>query len=244
MVTAEADVVLLQLDGPKGRVELAVLVLAVGVDPSHKAQQQQHHQDDDGKDDDVELRPGDLGEGGRCVVRGAAQACQLGLGGGGGAQKRAGVVATGRGRRDGSGCGGGGQSGTGRWRHGHFCGSGLSRCGEEPWHWSGAVVRQSVPYVSRCTELTAWPRGIVDAAEAVPSFRMTDLSGPLKVGVPTAVAGHAQARLFVEASAALVALGTRVFGKAAVAHWRPAGIGVAGAVGRGVGAGTGGTVHR
>lgn len=57
MVAAEADVVLLQLDGPEGGVELAVLVLTVGVHASHEAQQQHHHQDDDGQDDDFELRP-------------------------------------------------------------------------------------------------------------------------------------------------------------------------------------------
>lgn len=57
MVAAEADVVLLQLDGPEGGVELAVLVLPVGVHSPHEAQQQKHHQNDDGQDDDVVLRP-------------------------------------------------------------------------------------------------------------------------------------------------------------------------------------------
>lgn len=83
MIAAEANIVLLELNGPKRRVELAVLVLAVGVDPAHEAQQQQHHENDDGQDDDVELGPGDFGERGCGVVRGAAQAGQQGLGGGG-----------------------------------------------------------------------------------------------------------------------------------------------------------------
>lgn len=43
MVTAEADVVLLQLNGPERSVELAVLVLSVGVHSSHEAQQQHHY---------------------------------------------------------------------------------------------------------------------------------------------------------------------------------------------------------
>lgn len=89
MVTAEADVVLLQLNGPERGVEFAVLVLPVHVDPSHEAQQQHHHQDDDGKDDDVELLPGHLRQGRGGVVRGAAHAAQQGLGGGCRAQRRA-----------------------------------------------------------------------------------------------------------------------------------------------------------
>lgn len=98
MVAAEADVVLFQFDGPERGIELAVLVLPVGVHASDEAQQQQHHQDDDGQDDDVELRPGDLCQSRRGVVSGAAQAGQQGLGGGGGAQDSAHVAA---------GCGGG-----------------------------------------------------------------------------------------------------------------------------------------
>lgn len=101
MVTAEADVVLLQLDGPEGRVELAVLVLPVGVDAGDEAQQQQHHQDDDGQDDDIELGPGDLGQRRRGVVGRAAQARQQGLGGGGRARGGRG------GARRGAGGGGG-----------------------------------------------------------------------------------------------------------------------------------------
>lgn len=110
MVAAEADVVLFQFYGPEGGVELAVLVLPVGVHAAHKAQQQQHHQDDDGQDDDVELRPGDSGQGGCGVVGGAAQAGEQGLSGGG-AQEGA-SVAAGSGGRNSSICGGG-QSGAG-----------------------------------------------------------------------------------------------------------------------------------
>lgn len=61
MVTTEADVILLQLYGPERSVELAVLVLAVCIDPPNKAQKQQHYQDDDSQNDDVKLGPGDLG---------------------------------------------------------------------------------------------------------------------------------------------------------------------------------------
>lgn len=70
VVAAEADVVLLQLDGPEGGVELAVLVLSVGVDaPRHTHEHHQHH-DDDCQHDDVELRPGDVGSRGRRAVGG------------------------------------------------------------------------------------------------------------------------------------------------------------------------------
>lgn len=72
MVAAEADVVLFQFNGPEGGIELAVLVLPVGVHASDKAQQQQHHQDDDSQNDDVELSPGDLCQGCCGVVSGAA----------------------------------------------------------------------------------------------------------------------------------------------------------------------------
>lgn len=82
MVAAEADVVLFQFDGPKGCIELAILVLPVCVHAPDEAQQQQHHQDDDGQDDDVELCPGDFGQGCGGVVSRAAQAGQEGLGGG------------------------------------------------------------------------------------------------------------------------------------------------------------------
>lgn len=82
VVAAEADVVLFQLDGPEGGVELAVLVFPVGVNPTNETQEQQHHQDDDGQDDDVELGPGDFCQGSRGVVSGAAQAGEKGLSGG------------------------------------------------------------------------------------------------------------------------------------------------------------------
>lgn len=81
VVTAEADVVLLELDGPEWGIELAVLVLPIRVHASYEAQQQQHHQDDDSQNDDVELCPGDFGEGCCGVVGGAAQAGEQGLGG-------------------------------------------------------------------------------------------------------------------------------------------------------------------
>lgn len=85
VVAAEADVVLFQLDGPEGGIELAVLVFPVGVNTPDKTQEQQHHQDDDSQDDDVELGPGDFSQGGRGVVSGAAQAGEKGLSGGSGA---------------------------------------------------------------------------------------------------------------------------------------------------------------
>lgn len=84
VVAAEADVILFQLDGPEGGVELAVLVFPVGVNTPDETQEQQHHQDDDGQDDDVELSPGDFSQGGRGVVGGAAQAGEKGLSGGSG----------------------------------------------------------------------------------------------------------------------------------------------------------------
>lgn len=99
VVAAEADVVLFQLYGPERGVELAVLVLPVGVHASDEAQQQQHHQDDDGQDDDIELRPGDFRQGCRGVVGGAAQAGEQGLRGGRCGQ-RAAHVAAGRGGGD------------------------------------------------------------------------------------------------------------------------------------------------
>lgn len=71
VVAAEADVVLLELNGPKRGVQLPVLVLAVRVDGPHEAHQEDDQDDDDGQDDDVELRPRDVGESRRAVVRGA-----------------------------------------------------------------------------------------------------------------------------------------------------------------------------
>lgn len=101
MVAAEADVVLFQFNGPERGIELAVLILPVGVHPSNKTQQQHHHQDDDSQNDDVELCPGDLSESCSGVVGGAAQAGQEGLArGGSGAH-----IASGRGGWDTNGCG-------------------------------------------------------------------------------------------------------------------------------------------
>lgn len=57
VVAAEADVVLLQLNGPEGCVELAVAVLAVRVHAAHEAHQQHQKNDDHSQDDDIELRP-------------------------------------------------------------------------------------------------------------------------------------------------------------------------------------------
>lgn len=73
MIAVEADVVLLQLDRPKGCVDLAVLVLAVGVDAACCTQQCQDQRNDDGQHDYIELSPGDFR--GRCAVgSGAGQA--------------------------------------------------------------------------------------------------------------------------------------------------------------------------
>lgn len=118
VVAAEADVVLFQLDGPEGGVELTVLVFPVGVNTSDEAQEQQHHQDDNSQDDDVELGPGDFGQGGRGVVRGAAQAGEKGLSGGGRAERGAHVAA---GRGGGSASCWGGQSSAGGGCGGRGC---------------------------------------------------------------------------------------------------------------------------
>lgn len=111
MVAAEADVVLLQFNGPEGGVQLAVLVLPVRVHASDEAQQQQHHENDDGQDNDVELCPGDLGHPSCGVVCGAAEAGQHGLGCSCSAQ-----VAGVRDTREAPSCGGGGGAGGGRGR--------------------------------------------------------------------------------------------------------------------------------
>lgn len=186
VVAAEADVVLLQLNGPEGGVQLAVLVLPVRVHATDEAQQQQHHQDDDGQDDDVKLRPGDLGQPGGGVVRGAAEAGQQRLGGGG----RAGV-AGGRDARDASSCGGGG-GGSGWWcrcrrrkglSHGRVCWR-----WDRLWSWPRAVVSRGVADEARRAELALRPRRVVDAAQAVASFGVTKLDGTLRIGVATAVA--------------------------------------------------------
>lgn len=48
MIAAEADVVLLQLDGPEWSVQLAVLVFSVSVNTTHHSQQNDHYYDNDG----------------------------------------------------------------------------------------------------------------------------------------------------------------------------------------------------
>lgn len=79
MVAAKANVVLLKLDGPKRGVQLPILVLAVHVHSTHKAHQEDHENDDDRQDDDVELRPRDIGQGGSAVVRRAGgRRCRYG----------------------------------------------------------------------------------------------------------------------------------------------------------------------
>lgn len=182
VVATEADVVLLQFNGPKGGIELAVLVLPVGVHASHEAQQQQHHQDDDGQDDNVELRPGDFGQGCCSVVGGATQAGQQGLGGGGGggAQCGASVAAAGCGGRE-----------TSWWRGcaececlGCVC---VCWCGNESGGWTGTVMCLSVPYEARSTELALGTDCVVDAMEAVACIRVTELGGALRVCIPIAV---------------------------------------------------------
>lgn len=181
VVAAEADVVLFQFDGPEGGIELAVLVFPVGVHASHEAQQQQHHQDDDSQDDDVELRPGDFGQGRRGVVGGAAQAGQQGLGGGGGGARCGARVAA-------AGCGGWEAS---CWRGRAGCEGLGCVCvcwwGNESGCWAGAVMCLSVPYEARSTELALGTDCVVDAAEAVAGVRLTELGGALRVCIPTAV---------------------------------------------------------
>lgn len=57
MVAAETDVVLLEFNGPKGGIQLPVLIFAVCVDSTHKSHQQNHEDNNDSKDDDIELGP-------------------------------------------------------------------------------------------------------------------------------------------------------------------------------------------
>lgn len=83
VVAAEADVVLLQLNCPEGCVDLAVLVLAVGVDATCCSQQCQNQCDDDGQDDVLELSPGECFKGRRAVGSGACQGGQEHRGRGG-----------------------------------------------------------------------------------------------------------------------------------------------------------------
>lgn len=90
--------------------------------------------------------------------------------------------------------------------------------------WSCAVMRSSIPYKSRSTELALGPSGVVDAAEAVAGVRVTELGRALRVCIPTAVTWNTSPRGFVEASAALVTLSATVSGKALVTHWGATGI--------------------
>ncbi len=69
VVAAEADVVFLQLNGPKRGIEFPIAVLAIRIHASNEAHEENDHHDDDGQDDDVKLRPGHYCQGrGRAVV--------------------------------------------------------------------------------------------------------------------------------------------------------------------------------
>lgn len=84
MIAAEANVVLLQLDGPERGVQLAVLVFSVSVHTTDHCQKSNDNYDDDGQDNDVELVPRERSHGGGGGVRGgAAQAAQQSCGEGG-----------------------------------------------------------------------------------------------------------------------------------------------------------------
>lgn len=71
VVAAEADVVLFELNGPKGSVQFSVLILTVHVDSTHKAHQQDHNNDDHCQNNDVKLSPRNVCESRGAVVRGA-----------------------------------------------------------------------------------------------------------------------------------------------------------------------------
>ncbi len=77
---------------------------------------------------------------------------------------------------------------------------------------------------ARSAELALGPSGVVDAAEAVASFWVTEVSWALGVCVPTAVTWSTNARCFVKAGAALVTLWAAILGKALVTNWRATGI--------------------
>lgn len=96
----------------------------------------------------------------------------------------------------------------------------------------------AIPYESRCTELALGASGVVDAVEAVAGVGMTELGGPLRVCIPTAVTWNTSPRGFVEAGTALVTLRAAVQVKALVTHCGATGIGATGAGGGGGGAGT------
>lgn len=85
--------------------------------------------------------------------------------------------------------------------------------------WAGAVVCSRVPHEARSAALALGPAGAVDAAEALAGVGLTHLGGPLRVGVPAAVAWYTHARCFVEAGAALVTPRAGVPGEALVTCW-------------------------
>lgn len=99
MIAAEANVVLLQLDGPEWGVQLAVLIFSVSVHATYHCQESNDNYDDDGQDNDVELVPRDWSHCGGGVGGGASQAalqscgeggelcCSIGAGGHGGVVK-------------------------------------------------------------------------------------------------------------------------------------------------------------
>lgn len=90
--------------------------------------------------------------------------------------------------------------------------------------WTGAVTCSGIPYVCRSTELALGAGGVVDAAEAVASVRVTELGGALRVCIPTTVTWNTSPRCFVEAGTALVTLRATVMGEALVTPWGAGGI--------------------
>lgn len=86
MIAGEANVVLLQLDGPEWGIQLAVLIFSVSVHATYHCQESNDNYDDGCQDNDVELVPRDrshCGGGGGVVEGGAAQAAQQSCGEGG-----------------------------------------------------------------------------------------------------------------------------------------------------------------
>lgn len=77
---------------------------------------------------------------------------------------------------------------------------------------------------ARRAQLALGPRRVVDAAEALATFGMTELDGTLRICVPTAVAGDTAGGRPEEAGAALATLCSTVVGKALVAHWGATGV--------------------
>lgn len=82
MIAAEANVVLLQLDGPEWGIQLTVLVFSVSVHATYHRQESNDDYDDDGQDNNVELVPLKRSHCGG-VGGGAAQAAQQSCGEGG-----------------------------------------------------------------------------------------------------------------------------------------------------------------